>query len=132
MKYFKMTSLCLIIFFLSSCTDKFTNKFDNFELLIQSQLYMNGWISINLPDNIENIEITHDIDTNEVWIQTDFKIPINLENWILIEGTQNQLFSKLLNTFEIDKDASFYKISEKEILIINYDILKIYHYKKNR
>lgn len=120
-KYFILIIFAFI--FVVSCSDNIESKYNDYNSMTKSDSYKKGWIPEFIPTTAKNIYEKHNLDNNNVWIQFYCKKSDLLkisEKWISADSIKYAI-KALNNDFDIPQKSSYFKLSDKEFISINYE-----------
>ncbi len=109
---------CFVAMGIMESWDTQKTTFENYETLVESGYLQNGWIPEYLPKDITNIVEVHNIDSNEVWIESDFtgKFPIDPKMWSVL-ATQD-MKNRIVKRWRLQSESlDFYTHSSSDGVI---------------
>ncbi len=122
------------VLLLSGCLDVSSNTYADFSDLKESEYYQNGWIPDDLPRFVTRIEVTTNIDTNEIWIRARFG-PTDSFGFQEVERTTlDQSFSRLFRRFHLRqrRDLELYRLDVNEVVAVSRESMTLLYYRKLR
>ena len=121
LKKIKLSVIAIILLY-SACNETIKSQFNNYDEMIKSGSYLNGWISDVVPKNAFNIYEEHNLDSNVIFIKFNYYGKLNIKNIKLISN--NDISKKYeIGMYKYINDKSSF--NEKKIEIYNYDDKKI-------
>ena len=108
----------MIVLLYSSCSETVKSKFNNYDEMIKSESYSNGWISGVVPENAYNIYEEHNLDSNKIFIKFNYQGKLNVKN--VISLNRNEILKKYeldLYKYIVDKN----RFDKNKIDIFNYE-----------
>lgn len=108
-------------------------EFSSFNEVEKSGYLKKGWIPADFPRNTLNIEETHNLDSNEVWIISDFNGKLKFGNRVMEVLNNLERKNYLIKYFKLkDEKIQYHSISDNEFIAIDTKKEKFYYYQSRQ
>ncbi|OQX29102.1 MAG: hypothetical protein B0D92_05500 [Spirochaeta sp. LUC14_002_19_P3] len=107
-----------------------TVRFNSYQELGNSDYMSLGWFPSDFPQNTVEIIETHDIDSNNVWIESFYKGSPGFGERKMEKLNKSELPRQFARHFKIrGKHIQYFGISEYEYLAIDERLRKLYYHR---
>lgn len=131
-RFISAISLTLgLVLFLFACSDTVKNRFMHYDDLAASGIIARGWVPADFPENTFNIREQHNLDSNRVWLESEFSGDLPFHERTLSPLDKPAVKSQLVKKFNLDGESlQFSAISDNEFIAVDAENKKFYYHSR--